>query len=105
MRSWSVILQQAWNLRLRDRHQEQANKNYHKGGKRKDHCWRFNRGRCTYGDRCKFDHRCAICRKHGHGAHNCHKGGDDKRDRDRDRESHHHQKSDRQDKVSNLNKH
>ena len=81
MRSWSVILQQAWNLRLSDRHRyEQTSER--KSSKRRDICWRFNQGRCTYRDRCKFDHRCGICGKHGHGAHACRRGSD-KRDYDR----------------------
>ena len=76
-RSWSVILQQAWNLRLRDR------SNREDGGDRKskkrDICWRYNRGRCTYGNKCKFDHRCGVCSKYGHGAGSCRRisgGGD-----------------------------
>ena len=74
MRLWSVILQQAWNLRLRDKFKE----NYFSGerkSRRKDICFRFNSGKCTYGDRCKFDHRCGICGKHGHGAHRCRRIG------------------------------
>ena len=73
-RSWSVILQQAWNLRLQERHR---NDSIDRKGKRGDICWRFNRGKCTYGDRCKFDHKCGICGRFGHGAHNCWKGGSD----------------------------
>ena len=37
----------------------------------KEAYYRFNKGRCTFGDRCKFDHRCLICSKFSHGAHNC----------------------------------
>ena len=37
-------------------------------------CWKFNKGKCTYGFNCKFDHRCGICNKFDHGAHNCRRG-------------------------------
>ena len=73
-RSWSVILQQAWNLRLKDRHEFGDRRHHSNGsnnqgsGKKRDICFRFNAGKCTYGARCKFDHRCGICGKHGHGA-------------------------------------
>ena len=48
-RSWSVILQQAWNLRLKDR-QDYSGKG--SGGhsnslKRREICFRFNVGKCT----------------------------------------------------------
>ena len=51
-------------------------------GKSKKLCWKYNRGNCTYGFSCKFDHRCGICNKFGHGAHNCRKGGKKIDDRD-----------------------
>ena len=83
-RSWSVILQQAWTMRLKDRNRSGNNNNgKHSGNKsrakHKDICWHYNAGRCTYCSSCKFEHRCAICNKFGHGAHICHKansGGD-----------------------------
>ena len=31
-------------------------------------------GKCTYGAKCKFEHKCAICGKYCHGAHNCRRG-------------------------------
>ena len=41
---------------------------------RKEICHRFNKGKCTYGASCKFEHRCSApkCGKFGHGAHMCH---------------------------------
>ncbi len=40
--------------------------------KRRDVCRRFNaKNACRFGETCKFDHRCAICGKPGHGAVVC----------------------------------
>ena len=39
--------------------------------KAKEVCWKFNKGRCTYGTACKFDHRCTLCNRYGHGLNNC----------------------------------
>lgn len=33
---------------------------------------------CRFGDTCKFDHRCAICGRLGHGAVACNKRGPEK---------------------------
>ena len=41
--------------------------------RRKKICWDFNSGTSTYGFGCRFDHRCGICGKLGHGAFNCRK--------------------------------
>ena len=79
MRSWSIILQQAYTMFLKDRI---VNFEGRRSGNKydRDLCFRFNRGKCSYGNKCKFDHRCGICSKFGHGAHNCRKlersGGD-----------------------------
>ena len=78
-RCWSVILQQAWALRLKDKirqHNDSGRSNAPQVdyGKR-EICKRFNRGRCTYGFRCKYEHRCSFCFKMGHGVHNCRKMG------------------------------
>ena len=103
-RSWSVILQQAWNLRLKDRHDNGDHKRASLAGgnsynKRRDICFRFNAGCCTYGSRCKFEHKCVICGKFGHGAYNCRHLSDkpdryhDSNDRN-DRDKHHNRKQD-----------
>ena len=82
-RNWGIILNQAWTLRMKDRVKTPSqggavgsdssgstgNSSFH----RKKICWKYNSGECTYGFSCKFDHRCGICGKHGHGAHICHK--------------------------------
>ena len=79
-RSWSIILQQAWTLRLRDRLRIE-NGNFHNFNRQdrpdnnnKDRsCRRFNQGKCTYGARCKWDHKCKYCDKWGHGSAICRK--------------------------------
>ena len=73
---WNVILQQAWTMILKDRLRGESSYS-HKGNRqnkrdREPHK-RFNRGKCSYGLSCKFDHRCSVpkCGKFGHGAHIC----------------------------------
>ena len=70
-----VILQQAWSIYLKDRIQRNDDKS---GGsalsnyaKKKEICKRFNKGKCTSGYKCNYDHRCLICGKFGHGVHIC----------------------------------
>ena len=107
-RPWSLILQQAWSFRLKDRVQFQGGSSNsmqqgkNRSGREKDTCWRFNKGRCTYGSSCKFDHRCNNCNKFGHGAIYCRKGtgggyrGGDRNDRGNDRDR--YDRSDRNDR-------
>ena len=84
-RSWRVILQQAWTMLLKDRFRHDGHNNFPRGGHggtgsaqqsqngKREICKRFNRGRCTFGLRCRYEHRCAVpkCGKFGHGAHIC----------------------------------
>ena len=92
-RSWAVILQQAWSIKLRDRLGQREIGASHYGGApsssnfqgdaRKGNrtsgtgepCRRYNKGKCTFGARCKYDHRCAYepCGKFGHFILNCRK--------------------------------
>ena len=50
---------------------------FQKGGRMnkrdREPCKCFNKGKCTYGLACAYDHRCTIpkCGKFGHGAHVC----------------------------------
>ena len=81
-RSWAIILQQAWTMLLKDRI-KQGGFPFSPNASSQDRpykeiCKRFNRGTCTYGLRCKFDHHCAVkkCGKFGHGAHICRKRKD-----------------------------
>ena len=80
--NWSVILQQAWSLRLKDR---LNNSNSHSGlamsgnsgtsanGRINEPCKRFNRGYCSFGTSCKFEHKCSYCHKYGHTILTCRK--------------------------------
>ena len=79
-RSWAIMLQQAWSVRLKDKIRNsapsQGGSGFHTGcgqvaRSRKDICWRYNSGRCTYGSSCKFEHKCSVCLRYGHGAHIC----------------------------------
>ena len=90
-RSWSVILQQAWTIQLKDRHRGggEGHVGEHKKSKRRDICFRYNRGKCSYGDKCKFEHKCGICNRYGHGAYNCRRGSSSYGRGDRDRRDHH----------------
>ena len=76
-RSWGIILQQAWSMCLKDRINF-GGSNYHRlgggpnhGKGKKEICQRFNKGLCTAGRNCKYDHKCLECGKFGHGAHIC----------------------------------
>ena len=75
-RSWAIILQQAWSMCLKDRiggggHQDHFNMTNNGSRLKKEKCKRFNKGLCTTGRGCKYDHRCMGCRKFGHGLHIC----------------------------------
>ena len=77
-RPWGVILQQVWTMFLKDRLKGGGNQFFQKGnGKinKRDRkpCRHFNRGHCSYGLLCHYDHHCSVkkCGKFGHGAHVC----------------------------------
>ena len=102
-RSWAVVLQQAWNLYIKDRAvmEHRKSQGYHNEGRpsgsKKGICFAYNLGNCQYGARCKFEHRCTFCGKWGHGAHVCRRAlaklpGGNSPWRDSDK---HHRRSDR----------
>ena len=82
-RCWSVILQQAWSMYLKDRIYHQGdqsrltggNSNFNHSKAQKEICKRFNKGKCMAGSSCKYDHHCLECGKFGHGAHICQNKG------------------------------
>ena len=83
-RSWSIILQQAWSLRLRDRihghsyinsnHNVSNNGNSPQNKKKiNEPCKRYNRGKCNFGTSCWYEHRGLFCFKLGHPIISCRK--------------------------------
>ena len=72
-RSWSVILQQAWTMCLKDRLSQTRWEDKGKNRPKKEACKRFNKGLCKKGLGCKYEHRCTVpeCGKFSHGAHIC----------------------------------
>ena len=83
-RSWAIILQQAWILRLKDKIKfDSANDFRGTKLKIKEPCRRFNKGKCTNGTNCKYEHHCTVsgCGKFGHGVHICRKRIQDKNQR------------------------
>ena len=83
VRSWSVILQ-AWSMCLKDKLQGNnlptnsyqggnTNPQSHRSGACCRLCFDYNNGNCTFGKKCKFDHRCSFCNKFGHGSFTCRK--------------------------------
>ena len=76
-RNWGIILQQAWSFCLMEKNGNQNQTNYNGRGsdenRRKSSkiCFKYNQGRCPYGFNCKFEHKCGICGKYGHGASTC----------------------------------
>ena len=88
-RNWGIILNMAWTMCVKDRISHPKFQSMAKGNnrpsptemKQRKPCNDFNKGKCTYGKRCKFDHRCGFCSKFGHGTQICRKflatqGGD-----------------------------
>ena len=93
-RSWAIILNQAYTMYLKDRNRFE-NRNFSPPARsqyKKDVCYQYNRGRCTYGSSCKFEHKCMVCNKYGHGSHNCRKA-----DKSNDRPERKDQQPDRRD--------
>ena len=90
--SWSTVFQQMWSLSMRDPINRQffnsnptgAQGQLRNGGRnqRDNYCWRFNKNRCKFGTRCKFDHCCYYCDAYGHGLFNCPRKSAKSRERD-----------------------
>ena len=63
-RSWAIILQQAWSICLKDKigAQGRVSQEHPKLDAKEKHkpCYKFNKGKCTYGFNCKFDHKCLF---------------------------------------------
>ena len=115
-RNWGIILQQAWTLKMRRNPNPNQSGRDANNGHQHNHgniCWKFNQGCCTYGVGCKFEHKCAICNKWGHGVVNYRCGRGDNRDRDHDYHHYHdnemeeksryHRRDNRDDKKQDKN--
>ena len=108
--NWAIILHQAWAMRLKDRlgrnepnffsvgsgggqsHTQgnRARTNSTPNGKGSgEPCRRFNRGKCPFGPKCRYEHCCAYepCGKFGHSILNCGKLAAD-RERNSGKRSH-----------------
>ena len=90
-RSWGIILQQSWSMWLKDRlvksdfrsrNNDQTPGRYAEASTNdKDEkavgvnriCRRYNKGRCSFGPSCRYEHRCSYCFKFGHSIINCQK--------------------------------
>ena len=70
-RSWTLMLQQSWTLRLKDKIRYDSDNNKFSPNAVTGSCKRFNRGKCSYRHNCKYDHRCLYCNKVGHGVVHC----------------------------------
>ena len=93
-RSWAKVYTQMWNITLNEplrKFQESNNhfQNRQQGGnkKRESVCWKFNKGNCTYGKSCKFEHKCSYCGGFSHGASTCLKKAGKKNDKGKNSQS------------------
>ena len=66
-RSWGQILQQAWTLFLKDRVKFGGDTHCFGGSSKfkKEIYKKFNKGKCTAGMSCRYDHKCLECGKFG----------------------------------------
>lgn len=83
-RLWGTICQLTWSLEMGEpvnKHPSQTTGptgvSQQSSGQKfgRKICWRFNKGRCTFGSNCEYDHRCAVCGSRSHGRHSCYKRG------------------------------
>lgn len=79
-RLWGQICQRTWAIELGEptskvTYNQTPSGNASGAGSKgqKKPCWKFNKGRCTFGSNCEYDHRCSVCGGRSHGRHNCFK--------------------------------
>ena len=115
-RPWSLILQQSWSLRLKDKlrgettssggNNKYGNNSANDESPHNRYCKRFNRGRCSYGTSCRYEHRCYYCGKFRYGVINCWQLKFDRNDRNRSRDYRdHHDRDDDYHKKKERNMH
>ena len=93
-RSWAKTYTQMWNLTLnepvRKFENKYVNSNQNSNGtstKKNTPCWKFNKSTCTYGKRCKFEHRCSYCDSFNHPYQHCPKKSGNGKKHDKNKES------------------
>ena len=76
-RSWGKTFGHMWNIALTDPIKPNTSNHFQRnqtnggGGSFKKPCWKFNKGSCSYGINCRFQHRCTQCGGTSHGANSC----------------------------------
>ena len=70
-RSWAKIYSQGWSLAMRDPipmarsggsgFQHHNSKGQNKSGLKDGSCWRYNKNKCHFGQRCRYEHKCSYC--------------------------------------------
>ena len=82
-RSWATTYNQMWNLAMKDHITSRPFQGNSFGGggggsdnpARAEYCWRFNKNRCKFGSKCRYEHRCFYCDGYGHGKLSCNRRG------------------------------
>ena len=85
-RSWSQIYTQMWNLTLCEGGQRQASHGSAQGNRKErsePYCWKFNKSKCNYGPKCRFEHRCSYCFSYNHGYQHCPRKPGGRKDKDK----------------------
>ena len=80
-RSWAKTYTQMWNMCLLEQPSTgYVNQNSHnnnnanqKRNRETGICWRYNKGKCPFGQNCRFEHRCSYCFGANHPASQCFK--------------------------------
>ena len=101
--SWAIILPQAWSMFLKDKVTPGSHKFGSTSGQssstRRKLCFDLNAGNCTFGKKCRFDHRCSFCNKFGHSSFNCRKAGKGKNNSGNVQHRHDQNQNDRWDRY------
>ena len=79
-RSWAKIYTPMWNLTLCENPKVQTQTNGYNSQsqsstKKEIICWRYNKSKCNYGPRCKFEHKCSYCGSYNHPYQHCPRRG------------------------------
>ena len=74
-RSWAKTYTQGWTYAMCEPlTQKSTQENFqNRRDKKTNVCWKFNKGICDYGTKCRYPHRCTYCGAALHGAHACFK--------------------------------